>query len=290
VLCERSNDNGSSFFYEKAFSLSQKDAKKPAGAIAILTNGNYAHLALILSSIDKYLLDNHENHVIILHTGYPFSIDISLILSSTKRQVVFRNVDHAFTSFPAGFKPYSTEPTWSKRNKWSYHHMIRFWFKLVFELSEVQQYDYIMRLDDDSKLLGIWFNVFTMMHEKNAVYFANKQFIESENGLPGTMNLKEVCLAYKEKANISLENRKKLELAFVKNGIRGYYNNFEIMKTHFFRRTDVREWIEMIDATHGIYKYRWGDAILRYLTLTLFAKSEQILHKADYTLSYCHPC
>jgi hypothetical protein len=226
----------------------------------------------------------------IFHTGYPFLDDISLVLRSTKRQVLFRNVDREFISFPTGFNPYSTESTWKKRGRWNYHHMIRFWFKLVFEIPEVQEYDYIMRLDDDSQLLGTWFNVFATMQEKGAVYFANKQFIDEEKVLPGTMKLKDVCFAYKKNAKISLKDPEKFERAFLKNGIRMYYNNFEVMKTQFFRQNDVREWMEMIDKSHGIYKYRWGDSVLRYLTLAFFAKSEQILHRESYNLPYCHPC
>jgi hypothetical protein len=268
----------------------QKHAKKSADAIAFLIGDNYTQLASRLSSIDKHLRDNNENDIIILHTGYPHSSDISLVLRSTKRQVLFRNVDHEFASFPSGFNPYSIEPTWSKRGKWNYQHMIRFWFKLVFELPEVQQYDYIMRLDDDSQLLGTWFNVFGMMRRKNVVYFANEQLIDDEDRLPGTMKLKEVCFAYIKIANISPEDPRRLENAFVVNGIRTYYNNFEVMKIHFFRQTRVRKWIQMIDGSHGIYKYRWGDAILRYLTLALFARSEQILHRENYNLSYCHSC
>lgn len=270
--------------------LAKRNGTQSVGAIVILIGDDYKKLAVRLSSIDERLLDNHKNDIIIFHTGYPFSYDISQVLNSTKRHVVFRNVDHEFSSFPSGFNPYSTNPTWSKRGKWNYHHMIRFWFKLIFELPEIQQYDYIMRLDDDSQLLGIWFNVFTMLNKKNAVYFANNQLIEYENGLPDTMKLKDICLTYKKNTNISLDDPKKFEHTFLKNGIRTYYNNFEIMNTHFFRRTDVRQWIDMIDATHGIYKYRWGDAVLRYLTLMFFAKSEQILHRQTYNLSYCHPC
>ena len=282
--------NRSTIIHQKTVLSEPKVDKKPTGAIAILIGENYTKLALRLSSIDEHLLDNYENHVIIFHTAYPSSSDISRVFKATKRYVMFLNVDREFISFPTGFNPYSTDPTWSKRGKWNYHHMIRFWFKLIFELPELQQYDYIMRLDDDSQLLGTWFDVFSVMNQRNAVYFANKQLVDYEDGLPGTMKLKEICFTYKKTANISLEDPKRLESAFVRNTIKTYYNNFEVMKTHFFRRTDVRAWTDMIDATHGIYKYRWGDAILRYLTMVLFAKPEEILHIGNFNLSYCHPC
>lgn len=290
LQCRLPYQSCSTVVYTKPVFSMQKSAKESRGAIAILTNGNYTQLALSLSSLDVHLHDHHKNHIIIFHTGYPLANEISLVLRSTKRHVLFHNVDREFISYPTGFNPYSSEPTWSKRGKWNYHNMIRFWFKFLFELPEIQQYDYIMRIDDDSKLLGSWFDVFTMMRRTKAVYFANDQSIDSEDGLPGTMELKEICFAYEKKINIPLDNLRRLNDAFLDNGIKTYYNNFEIMKIEFFHKTHVREWIQMIDATHGIYKYRWGDAILRYLTLALFARSDQILHRENYTLPYCHAC
>lgn len=268
----------------------ERSSLNSLGVILILITDKYQQLAKRLSSIDQHMSDAQETHVMICHTGYPFLSDISLIKQSTKRHIIFRNVDREFTSFPLGFNPYSNDPTWSKRGKWNYHHMIRFWFKFVFEIPEIRQYDYIMRLDDDSELIGVWPNVFTIMQKRNAVYFANDESSESEDGLPGTMKLKALCSNYSSTHNVSLQIRKRLDQLFYKNTVKTYYNNFEVMNTSFFRRIAVREWVQAIDDSHGIYKYRWGDAILRRMTLTLFAETSQILKRKDYNLLYCHPC
>ncbi|CAF0924199.1 unnamed protein product [Adineta steineri] len=102
----------------------------------------------------------------------------------------------------------------------------------------VQKYEYIMRFDDDSKVINTWFNVFDKMRRKRAVYFANNIDIDEEKSQPGTMKFKQVT----------------------------------------------------IDQTYGIFKYRWGDSILRYITIALFAKEQQVLHRSQYNLSYCHKC
>ncbi len=47
-------------------------------------------------------------------------------------------------------------------------------------------------------------------------------------------------------------------------------NNFEILSLPFFRRADVRHWTRAADESYGIYRARWGDSPLRYLTLRLF--------------------
>jgi len=277
---------------EKIKFISKQNASNSSNVIAILLGDNYKKLAERLSLLDQSLSNEYQSDIMIFHTSYPYSSDISSIINSTKRRVIFHNVDREFSSFPLRFDPYSTDPTWSKRGKWNYHHMIRFWFKLIFEIPEIQHYEYIMRLDDDSKLLGTWMNVFRIMRERNAVYFANSKSSDSENGLPGTMKLKDICLNYLKtiKMNTSSNIETKLEGAFSQNSVTTYYNNFEIVNIQFFRQPGVRHWIEMIDETHGIYKYRWGDAILRYILLIIFAEPNQILHREAFNLQYCHPC
>jgi hypothetical protein len=147
-----------------------------------------------------------------------------------------------------------------------------------------------MRLDDDSKIRGRWINVFDEMRNKNAVYFANDVDRDLEEWWPGTMKMKQITFEYVKQNNITVKQPDILRDAFGNNLVRNYYNNFEIMKVQFFQRKDVCHWVEFIDSTYGIFKYRWGDAVLRYLTLALFAERQEILHRSDYNLLYCHSC
>ncbi|CAF1412578.1 unnamed protein product [Adineta steineri] len=169
--------------------------------------------------------------------------------------------------------------------------MIRFWFKTFFELPQLQGYEYIMRLDDDSELKGKWINVFEEMRNKKAVYFANNLDIDLEKILPGTMVLKNVIFEYvKNNNNITAKQPEMLRDAFTSDSVHNYYNNFEVTNTEFFRRADISHWVQAVDSTHGIFKYRWGDAILRYLTVALFAEQQYVLHRRNYNMSYCHKC
>ncbi len=262
-----------------------------SNAIAILaSHDDFTDLASRFTQLDARLKDNCSSAILLFHTGFPFTSDITRIRSSTHRRVIFLNVDQYYASFPNGFNPYLTEPTFSKRGKWNYHQMIRFWFKHVFEIHEIQQFEYVMRLDTDSRLLGRWFNVFEFMKLRQLVYLANEQHLEFEKELPGTMKLQKFFIEYQNQMRLVPQDQKKVDLAFTRNTIRIYYNNFEVFQTKFFRQMDVRAWIDAIDASHGIYKYRWGDAMLRYLTLALFAKDYQVGHRRQLKLSYCHKC
>jgi hypothetical protein len=262
-----------------------------SNVIALLVSENdFPDLASRLTQLDVRFLDNCSSKVLLLHTGFPFVSDIARLVNSTRRHIIFRNVDHQFVSFPVGFDPYKNEPSFWKRGKWNYHHMIRFWFKLIFEVEEIQQSEYVMRLDTDSRIIGKWFNVFELMTVRQSVYLANEEAKELEEALPGTMELRNLFFNYQSHKRLRFQDPEKVRSAFTSDGIRTYYNNFEVFQTKFFRRHDVRAWIDAIDASHGIYKYRWGDAILRYLTLALFAKDSQVLHRNQLNLSYCHPC
>jgi mannosyltransferase len=71
--------------------------------------------------------------------------------------------------------------------------------------------------------------------------------------------------------------------------VREYYNNFEIDDVEFFLRPDVQSYTDAVCESMGIWKYRWGDAPLRFLTLALFSKPEEIIERPrDGKMVYCH--
>ena len=266
-------------------------AKAKKTAISFLYHDQVQELAPKIALLDKSISDNMSSDIIIFHTGYPLKAQMQAIAAVTKRQIIFHNVDEAFTSFPEGFNPYLEDPTWRKRGKWGYHHMCRFWFKLILNIPLVLEYEYLMRLDDDSKILGVWFNIFQFMMDRKAVYFANVEEADSNSGLPGLMNLKTFTFDYKEKYQIIPTNPARLARAFdIPNHIRLYNTNFDVIKVAFFNQPRIRHWTDAVDATFGIFKYRWGDHVLRYITTALFATPSEVLLRTDFNLPYCHPC
>ncbi|CAF3253901.1 unnamed protein product [Rotaria socialis] len=266
-------------------------AKIRKNAMAFLYNDQVQKLVPTISALDRHFSDNMSADIIFFHTDYPITQHMQAIANVTKRQVIFYNVDDAFTSFPKGFDPYLEEPNWKKRGKWNYQHMCRFWFKLVLDIPLVLEYQYLMRLDDDSKILGAWNNIFDLMTKREAVYFGNIEEADSEKGLPGLMKLKTFTIEYKEKYRLIPKNPNRLVRAFdIENHIRLYNTNFDVIKIEFFRKPHIRHWTDAIDATYGIFKYRWGDHVLRYLTTALFATSTEELLRTDFNLAYCHPC
>ena len=104
----------------------------------------YPRLLLKIRKLDEHFGDQAKNDLIIFHTGYPFRRDILAIIEATQRNVYFVNIDPLFDQFSPGFHPHISEPTWTQKGKWNYHHMCYFWFKQVFELKIIQRYKYMM--------------------------------------------------------------------------------------------------------------------------------------------------
>lgn len=258
--------------------------------IVVLTSRISSKFVARLQQLDMNFQDDHATPLLILYTSEPYERDLNRLAELIERPIVFLNVDEAFHLFPPGFDPCRAHSPYRRRGKWNYSSMIRFWFKLIFELPQLQDYDYIMRLDDDSQLTDKWPNIFQEMRKKNAVYFANDADVDLEDQLPGTMQLKRVVVEYLEHNQVEPKQPEVLKNAFGDGTVRTYFNNFEVTKKEFFQRENIRQWVESVDGTYGIFKYRWGDAILRYLTLAIFATKEEILHRSDYNLSYCHKC
>ena len=258
--------------------------------IVILTSQLSSQFVARLQRLDVNFLDNHTTQLLILHTNAPSDHKLHQLSHSIQRPVSVMNINEAFHLFPVGFDPCRTRSPYRRRGKWNYSQMIRFWFKLIFELPQLQEYEYIMRLDDDSQLTDKWMNVFDEMRRKEAVYFANSLDVDLEDQLPGTMRLKQTINDYLKQNRIEPKQAELLRDAFGDRSVRTYFNNFEVTKTEFFRRKTLRHWADEIDSSWGIFKYRWGDAILRYLTLAVFADRHEVLHRSNYNLSYCHKC
>ena len=184
-----------------------------------------------------------------------------------------------------------TDPNWTIRGKWNYHHMCYFWFKQIFELSIMQRYRFMMRLDDDSQILGKWPNIFNLMIEHQALYLANRREIDYEYVLPGLSRVRNLTADFIIKNKINVRNRDMLDDIFNHTiKIPNYWNNIEAIDLSFMKRKEVVDFIQTVDESKGIFLYRWGDATLRYITLALFADASQVLHREKLKLAYCHPC
>lgn len=137
-----------------------------------------------------------------------------------------------------------------------YRHMCHFFANDIFLRPELADYDYQMRLDDDSLILSpLEFNVFERMRERGYKYAYRAVIKDKPQVCAG---LWPTAGAYFEKAGSVRPFADIRELAM-------YYTNFEICDLRWFRAAPWQDFFRAIDAAGGIWRYRWGDAPIRYL-------------------------
>lgn len=194
------------------------------------------------------------------------------------------NIDNYFYDFPEGFNKNSTPIcNFSKRGKWNYNLMIRFFWKKIFELPILDDVKYLMRLDSDS-CLKTSLNPFKLI--KNKTYLYNKIISDPSSVVCQLKNFINDYVDYFKPNIKNIDYYKKTN----KKGARLiYYNNFEVLDYSFFLKNEIQDFINFIDLSYGIFIYRWGDAPLRYLLLSIFEKKEKVIQFIDYR-KYLHPC
>jgi len=240
--------------------------------------------------------------LIIFHESFPLykemirMREIAYHVTNNTLTVDFVNIEKVFYKMYENFNVfnydhYNQNPTWYKHSKWGYHQMIRFFFSDIFNLSIMRNVDYFLRLDDDSRILNnIIPDIFKIMRDNNYVYMANDIKYEDNEVLRGTSEIIPIVKNYVKDNNIKIKSKKRYELAFNNQKVRSYYNNFEVVSIKFFNNDDIKQFNLMINNNGGIFKYRWGDAVLRYLVLAIFAEDDQIINRNSTNIMYCHPC
>ena len=209
----------------------------------------------------------------------------------TNRTVTFAEVD--FEQYPAGFDAEREESRWQKRSKWGYNQMIRFFITgLWSHPAIVGEYDLIMRLDADSCWREMPPGVSYPYLPRNYVY---ERFENGSDGKDVCEGLYNFTAKYIEKEQLQVADPHRwndFEREWKEHErCLGYFNNFEITRVDFMNQPKVRQWHESVTEMEpfGVYRFRWGDALIRYLTLTLFADPDMLSYHNN-TEYYEHPC
>ena len=158
-----------------------------------------------------------------------------------------------------------------------YRRMCRFWFSGVFELEDVRNLTYLLRLDTDSELrcrAGSR-DPFEVMARRRAIYGYVAVKMDHQRV---ARNLTAFGAAYARRVP-------QIQDAFYRfppNAHKNcpapmFYTNFEIMDVAWFQQPRAAAFARAVDATGQIFGNRWGDAPLRWLTVALFASRTQLL-------------
>lgn len=161
--------------------------------------------------------------------------------------------------------------------------MCRFWVTKIWEHEIVNKYATLMRMDSDSCLTQTIVNDSAPgLDSDNTVYraaFDVKGPLVDGHGV--TQGLFDVAQKHIRNNNIVPKNADLWKLAEFwskQKRLPIFYNNFEIDRVSFFQRHDVRKFHHAIsEATpFGIFRYRWGDAAVRFLTIAIFSSPDEL--------------
>jgi hypothetical protein len=224
------------------------------------------------SVFDEIFIFNEENL-----TGPGFTGDIA---------VRYVDVSWLWSSYPRGFDAEGTPSNWIiRKRKWGYHHMIRFFWRSVFLLPEIKNVSHYMRIDGDSCISHLRPRPRSAF-DKGVVYLSNRRLSDPPRLCK---NLEMIVRAYVAYFGITVQNPRAWRTGFRKGAGSGYYNNLELLDVRFWMRFEVQHFVHFIDCAWGIYLHRWGDAVLRFVALSLFAR-EEMVRQRPVSWSYVHPC
>ncbi|CAD5124096.1 unnamed protein product [Dimorphilus gyrociliatus] len=161
----------------------------------------------------------------------------------------------------------------------NYRTMCRFQSFLVYEEPILDHLEYIWRLDDDSRILSdINYDVFNFMRAKKLLYGWT---VVTQDEVLCVKNLWEAVNLYVE---VNLLNRTCFFHKWPYPLI--FMNNFEISSVSLFKSDSYTKFISYLDNLGGIYRYRWGDAPIKTIAVSLFVSLNQVHYFED--IEYNH--
>jgi hypothetical protein len=319
VLCAtisfRSTFQQHEIAHERDESLLLTPSSHPMTSIYTPANQKMAVVTLIsnhtsdIHGVSNAIRQLHQHNIV--QDTTPILIFHQGDLTKVQQQYILRaNGHHAthvsfpiqtdFDKFPPIFNPSAEAPIFVKRSKWGYQHMCRFWISMVWTHPALRSFDAILRIDADScflhdmtaandvtvGLIGGWkINI----KSPRTIYHANPPIV---NDAWPNHGLWEFVLQYKRIHDIQPKNPLLFELAErswkESKRLPMFRNNLELDRLDFFQSPPVQEFQKYVANNIEFYRYRWGDAPIRFLTLALFAAPDQLDASSELIPGYQH--
>lgn len=233
-------------------------------AIIYLVRSSNHDINMLKTSIDlliKNFINLDKVDIIVFHEE---SLRPALDLIKTFHEnIIFEEILFSLPSFYKNFEilqnyPHPFVPGMSFSI--GYRHMCRLFSGEIFKHPKIKEYDNYLRLDTDSYIHKMDFDLFEFV-ENNKVYYGYiKQAVQYDD--PGvTKGLWELARNIKE--NDIEENKM-------------YYTNFEVCNVNWFSSDEYMNFYNKIDESGGIMTHRWGDAPIRYLGVNMYMNPENI--------------
>lgn len=252
--------------------------KKPKGVFTLLTRGypNEQYYGRLIQR-NEYIYQNFNRHqtqqypLIIFHEGNIPKQHQDFILSYNKNDNV------SFVDISKDFKWPSNLPISQMMDSGfhpGYRLMCRFNCFHVWDY--VSEYDYMFRVDEDTFIGELSYDVFQYMDDNNLDYLVGR-FCEETHSLTNT--------TIPEKAHQLLGERWTVEM-YDQNDLWVPYSNLLIAKVSLFKQPDVQKFLKELTDDPRFLTHRWGDHVVQGIVLKAFSSPEKIGYIPDF--EYMH--
>lgn len=222
--------------------------------------------------------------VLIFNEGDLSKENIEDIVASTDRPIGFPKVN--FNSFPEGFDPDQEKASFPVRGreKWGYMQMIRFWTTMIWKHPAVQHFDTVMRIDSDSCFKEVNDYLPNFMYD-GLYYHSQYVGVEPNAGVEYIDGILDFAKNYMETKQQPNQARNDLLWHYTQSvwefqkTLPLFRTNFELVKRDFMQRRDVAQFNEALteEEPFGVLRKRWGDAVLRFITMAVFENADRIM-------------
>lgn len=236
-----------------------------------------------LNSLYNFYLKKYPTDVVIFHEKeFPQYNKNFIKTRLPNTNIIFKEIKFSIPNIvknDPNFKPKWIENYWDNQKCISYGGMCTFFSRDIFNYLNEMEYDYYARLDDDSRILNpINYNIFDYMKNNNLTYGYLIKMLEAPHVVKGLFEF--------------IKNNTNKEKIFNKNysfedstNLIYYYNNFEIVDIKKYLN-NTKSIIDEIHESGNIYYYRWGDAPIRTILISMMFDQSEVRKMPD--IGYNH--
>ena len=198
--------------------------------------------------------------VILFHEGNISDDDQNYISSHYPEKIIFKDISKFFLDKS------NLELAGEKKFNLGYRQMCRFNMYHIWE--EVDQYDYILRVDEDVEIIEFDPYVFESMYQKKIIYLTGR-FTKETHPLTNST----LPLFLKENTDLTVEK--------VYNH-RNPYTNVFASKVDFWKQNDVWSLLKSISLSENQLINRWGDHTVQGIVLNHKKEKIRLFPKLEY--------
>ena len=271
--------------------LSQQHSKfSQLGAVIYLVNpnkdfldarpGRHCGLNNSLTMLGDKWLKHYPYSVILMNTRPWATNEIKLV------RRYWNNLDIRFINIKPYFNIHSKSEVFEDHkdplSDINYKRMCSFFFSGFLKVPLLQEYRYLMRLDDDTCILDhINFDLFHEMAVGNVYYAFQAIFCDPDFVVKG---LREYVFNYTESTGLTVANPPLYELITNRGQIcyDSFSTNLEVIDTWRYRQADIDHFLQNITDSNLIFHRRWGDAPLRMVIAQLFWGPDEVMRLCEF--------